>query len=287
MKQEDFNELNTFNLGRWLFLPSFSSKPEGFNDRCLLLCKLFQNTDVCLKDMAHTEEYLTDSDFFVFIDNQNKAQIVGNTYYGYMLQCLRGVCDKYEQNIDIKYIDVANEFLNNNLDLKNAKLWKNQINWIARLYSYNYLLSHKQYSKIDVNKLIDDLAYNGFSLHNNAKSSNDIYYPFIKRMLFTQPMLKPLIAKHLGCKPSEVFVGKYSSNGKNVKYIVGDLISSYLSEDCSIEKVFGSIKIKNYKGPYKYVFNIETTLNCDIKSPNGVEMDWFGWLQDTELISNK
>ena len=120
MTQEDFDKLNTFGLGKWIFVPSFSRAPEKFEENTRFLCNLFKDTDVCLKDMAHTNEYLSKDDFFVFVDNNNKPQIVGNTYYGSELQCMRGVCDKKEQNIGLKYVKVANAFFNKYINMYNV-----------------------------------------------------------------------------------------------------------------------------------------------------------------------
>ena len=276
MNQQSFDKLNTFGLGKWIFVPSFSHDPAGFEKNKEFLCELFKDTDVCLKDMSHTEEYLRKDDFFVFIDNAGKPQIVGNISYGCELGALRGVCDKKEQNINLKYVKVANAFLNKNIHMYGVKNWKEQTNWIARLQIYEYLFNHKFYSKINVKKLLEDLGYNGYSLHKDDANQNDIYYPITKRKLLSQPMLKPLIAKYLGCKTYEVFVGKYTGNGKNVKYVVGDLISQYLHKDCKIKKVFGSVKITNYIGNYQNVFDIESTNGFSILGKSNINCThWF------------
>ena len=288
MNQPDFNKLNTFGLGKWIFVPSFSKAPADFEKNKNFLCNLFKDTDVCLKDMGHTDEYLNKYDFFVFVDNEDKPQIVGNISYGCELGALRGVCDKKEQNINLKYVKVANAFLNQNINMYNAKNWKTQINWIARLYVYDYWLNNKMYSKINVNKLIEDLGYNGYDLHKDYDvNPKQIYYPSIKRKILSQPMLKPIIAKHLGCQTSEVQIGKYVGNGKNVKYVVGDLISQYLHQDCKIQKVFGSVKIKNYIGDFNKVFEIASTNGFSItgtKTQN-FKTSWFD--NACEYVSQK
>ena len=278
MNQADFNQLNTFGLGKWVFVPSFSHDPAGFEKNKKFLCELFKDTDVCLKDMKHTDEYLTKDDFFVFVDNDGKPQIVGNISYGCELGALRGVCDKKEQNINLKYVKVANAFLNKNIHMYGVKNWKTQINWIARLYVYDYLLNNKKYSKINIKKLIEDFGYNGYNLHNDNESNyKGIYYPAIKRKLLSHPMLKPLIAKYLGCKTNEVQLGKYVGNGKNTKYVVGDLISQYLHQDCQIQKVFGSVKIKDYIGDFDNVFGIHSTngFSVDGTKTKVIKTSWF------------
>lgn len=277
MTQTDFDKLNTFGLGKWIFIPSFLNGPAQFEKNKKFLCDLFKDTDVCLKDMNHTDEYLRKDDFFIFVDNDNKPQIVGHISYGCELGALRGVCDKKEQNINLKYVKVANAFFNKYLQMYNVKYWKEQTNWIARLQIYECLFKNKMYSKIDVEKLLEDLGYNGYNLHKaDGENSNNIYYPTIKRKLLSQPMLKPLIAKYLGCKTYEVFVGKYTGNGKNVKYVVGDLISQYLHEACQIQKVFGSVKIKDYIGDYQNVFDIESTNGFSILGKSNINCThWF------------
>lgn len=284
MDQQSFDKLNTFGLGKWIFIPSFSNAPASFEQNKKFLCDLFKDTDVCLKDMNHTDEYLRKDNFFVFVDNYNKPQIVGNTYYGSELQNMRGVCDKQEQNIGLKYVKVANAFFNKNLQMYGVKDWKQQINWIARLQIYEYLFNHKMYSKINVKKLIDDLAYNGFSLHKEV-DAHEIYYPVAKRKLLAQPMLKPMIANYLGCKTSEVQVGKYVGNGKNVKYVVGDLLSQYLHKDCQIKKVFGSVKIKNYIGDFDYIYDILATNGFSFSAKNNIAVK--SRLFDGEYVSQK
>lgn len=286
MNQQSFNDLNTFGLGKWVFVPSFSHDPAGFEKNKKFLCELFKDTDVCLKDMKHTDEYLTKDDFFVFVDNDGKPQIVGNISYGCELGALRGVYDQKEQNIELKYVKVANAFLNKNIHMYGVKNWKKQINWLARLQIYEYLFNNKMYSKINVKQLIEDLGYNGYSLHKEV-DAHEIYYPVAKRKLLTQPMLKPLIAKYLGCKTYEVQVGKYVGNGKNVKYVVGDLISQYLNKDCQIQKVFGSVKIKNYLGDFDKVFEIPSTNGFSItgtKTQN-FKTSWFD--NACEYVSQK
>lgn len=285
MNQADFDKLNTFGMGRWIFVPCFSTCPLDFEKNKKFLCDLFADTDVCLKDMAHTDEYLRKDNFFVFVDNQNKPQIVGNTYYGAGLRCLRGVCDNREQNIDLRYVKVANAFLNQNINMYSAKSWKKQINWMARLNVYEYFFNNKMYSKINVKKLLEDLGYNGYDLHKGESSNaTGIYYPLAKRKLFSQPMLKPMLAKYLGCKTSEIYIGRYFGNGKNVKYVVGDMMSPYLHEDCQIKKVFGSVKIVNYTGKFKNVFDIESTngFNLSSKNPN-LKLN-FNWFDQGELV---
>ena len=141
------------------------------------------------------------------------------------------------------------------------------------------MLKSKQYDKIDIQKLFEDLGYNGYSLHYerhfdaNGKEIEQIYYPKIKRELIKQSYLKPLLAKHLGCKPSEIFVGKYFGNGKNIKYVIGDLLSPYLAKDCKIEKVFGSVNIKNYQGDFPKVFSMPATHKFSIKGDGCAKID--------------
>lgn len=272
------DELNTFGKGEWFFVPSLVTCPQFFEENCSIVSQLFQGTDVCLKDLKYISKYLSKEDFFVFVDTFGKPQIVGNTTMG-KLEYFRGVCDGYEQTISDDFLDVANEFLSKNSSLFESEQWRNQINWHIRLKNYEKLFNQKRYSEIDVEKLIDDLAYNGYSLHykvGQGESVDDkIYYPQVKRNLVKQPMLKPMIAKHLGCETNEIFIGKYYGNGKNVKYVIGHLLSSYLHKNCKIKTVFGSLKIKNYKGEFNRVDEIDVTQGFEI----------VGWNPDMKIFN--
>ena len=270
-----FEKLNTFNKGHWLWFPSKKLSPDSFIENCNKICGLFNGTEVCLKEMKYTSKYLSMYCFFVFVDNSNTPQIVGNISR-MTLKNLRGICDGYEQNINPYYIDVANEFLNNCKDVLFDYLpWQKQINWYARLKKYECLFKAKEYNKINIEQLIDDLAYNGYSLHYNQSAGKDKkYYLVVKRNILKEPMLKPLIAKYLGCKTDEIYVGKYSGNGKDKKYIIGFLLSKYLHKDCKIEKVFGSIDISDYSGDFLGLDEIETTGNFKV----------VGWAKDDIFV---
>ncbi|MBQ3494444.1 MAG: hypothetical protein IJA69_03425 [Clostridia bacterium] len=297
MDKESFRELNTFGMGRWLFFESQKHSPETYEQNCKILSELFQGTEVCVKDQKYSSQYLKDNDFFVFVDNNNKPQIIGDlglNYGVYGLTNIRGTDDKKEQNIAIKYVRVANEFFRKNPNLDYVKNWKYQVNWIVRLKRYNYLLKTKQYHKININSLLEDLGYNGYSLHyerhynQQGEVIEEKYYPAAKRRLFKQPMLKPLIARYLGCKPGEVFVGKYFGNGKKIKFVVGDLMSSYLSKDCAIEKVFGSVDIKNYQGEFSKLFSLPSTEKFSVHGDGNAKLDvadFFNGLEVTEIDS--
>lgn len=276
-------ELNTFGKGRWEFLLSAKSCAESYEQSCKKLFMYSQNTPLCLCEMKHVKEILEDNDVFVFIDNENNVQIVGDCKPYGSLNAFRGV-DGIEQNIDLSFLDVANEFLDKNSDLRNCECWRYQTNWLARLNQYNKLFNGKKYAEIDVESLIDDLGYNGYDLHYKdctKESKKRIYYPIIKRELIAQPMCKPMIAKFLGCKTYEVYIGKYSGNGKKLKYIVGDCISQFLSADCKLEKVFGSIEVKNYCGKAN-LFTVPTTENFSISGDANGVLDY----TVDELISN-
>lgn len=258
----DFKDIKTFGKGKWIVLPSDSSK-QVFEENCALLNRYCLNTPLCLSDMKKVKEALKESSFFIFIDNNDKLQIIGD--FSYKINNIRGVTDGVEQNINSEYVDVANELLSST-SLIGKKSWLHQINWMERLRKYQQAFADKQYDKIEISSLINDLGYNGYSLHfpGSTKPNNKrIYYPIAKRKLLLQPMLKPLIAKHLGCKTFELAVGKYTGNGEGVKYVVGDVISKYLHKNCSIEKVYGSINIENYLGEFN-PFKIKSTLNFKV-----------------------
>ncbi len=287
MKNLHFGELNTFNKGRWEGFASKFSSANGYTDNCEKFYKYCKNTPLCLCDMKHIKEWLVDNDFFVFVDNKNTLQIVGNCNAYGELDCFRGIVDGQEQNVDLKFLDVANEFFDKNIDIRFCEGWKKQINWIARLHQYTALFNSKRYNEINIENLIDDLGYNGFNLHYKdctKENKKRIYYPIIKRELISQPMLKPMLASHFGCKTNEIFVGKYGGNDKNIKYIIGDCISQYLSEDCRLEKVFGAIEIKNYFGKID-LLNIPTTRRFLVTSAEHLPFDIEKYLGDVTIIT--
>ncbi len=184
---------------------------------------------------------------FLFVDNSDKLQIVCDIRHN-CVKNMRGVADGFELNISGEYCGQANDFLEKNSTLGLASDWQKQIDWISRLREYCKLYDSRKYDSIDAEQLVKDIAYNGYDLHckNYQKiySSGAIYYPIIKRELLLKPMLKPMVAKFLNCSTREVFVGKYNGNGKDIKYIVGDLVSSNIAVDNSIERIYGSINFK-------------------------------------------
>lgn len=228
---------------------------------------------------------MEETGFYVFIDNLARPQIICNFNHG-ILEGVRGVCGDDEQIIDSDYVDVAKAFLDSQNEFSRAKSWKYQVEWYARLYTYFNLFEKHCYNQIDVEQLIDDMAYNGYNLHykNCMNEPDKKFYPKIKRELIKQPMLKPMIAKFLGCKPSEVYVGRYYGNGVNHKYIIGDLHSTYLDKRCGIETVFGSIDIMGYQGEFEKFGQIESTLDFKIegwKTGVNVFKDMFSWDSNT------
>lgn len=269
--QSVLQNLNTFDKGQWVVFKSQENAPESFDDNCQKLSNLFEDTDVCLKNIKYSRKYLKDSDFYVFIDNEGKPQIVCNFSKG-TIDSFRGVCDEDEQTIDKNYIDVANEFLKAFDVLKGAKQWQYQTEWYVRLHDYKKLFESRQYDKIDVSQLIDDIGYNGYDLHYEGclGVSKKRYYPRVKREIISQAMLKPLIAKHLDCQTNDIFIGKYQGNGKNVKYVIGDLISRFLDNDCKIEKVFGSVDIVDYHGDFTDFYKIDCSGSFKIFGSNSV-----------------
>ncbi len=276
----DLKNLNTFGKGRWLWFPSLFTDPDNFVQNCEDLNNLFRKIDtICLSEMRYVRKYLQEDDYFVFVDNNGNPQIVGNTD-GCEIEYLRGISDGYEQNIGEDFIDVANEFLDKNINMIKAENWKYHINWIDRLRKYKKYFQNKEYDKIDMKMLVDDIGYNGYSLHTKSGQqlsdlfSNKIAYPKVKKVLLAESALKPMLAKFLDCHTSDVYVGKYYGNGKNVKYIVGDLLSSYLHPECKIKKVFGNINIQKYSGKYKGVSGIESTGNFQIVGFNSDYMDF-------------
>ena len=263
------SELNNFNAGKWLVFPTVSTFSDVDKEKeCLKVVKLFENTAICLNKPDTAMKLLKKSTLIVFVDNAGKPQIVGDISCGY-LEHFRGTVDGVEQNISSEFLPVANEFLNNNLQLIHAKSWLYQINWIDRLKNYMKLFNEKRYKEIDVESLINDLAYNGYSLHYKDCSTKErLYYPLVKRELIHQPMLKPLIAKHLHCKTEEIYIGKYQGNGKGIKYIIGDCLSNFIVKDSCLKKVFGSIKIKSYQGEFD-VLKLSVTMDTEIFYQNG------------------
>lgn len=283
-----FNSLNTFGKGSWLYFPPKEQKLEQFSDNCKIIAEMFKDTQVCLKDIKYVQKYLAIDPFFVFVDNLGNPQIVGNTSVG-TIDYLRGVCDGYEQTIDSEYMDVANEFLDKcSKFYYKTNVWKYQINWHDRLRSYLTLFKEKKYQLINVQQLIDDLAYNGYSLHfPNCLTSDSIYYPAVKREILQEPMLKPMIAKHLGCRTDEIYIGKYYGNGKNKKYIIGHLLSDFLHEKCAIEKVFGYVKIQNYHGNFKRLDKIDSTISYHIDGWAGCDLIFEDLFKNVKEVTSK
>lgn len=222
---------------------------------------------------------------YLFVDNSDNLQIVCDIKRN-GVNNMRGVADDFELNIPEEYYKQACDFLAKNSTLDQTKLWQKQIDWISRLRQYCNLYDSKNYDSIDIQQLVKDIAYNGHNLHckNYQKiySSGAIYYPKIKRQLFVKPMLKPMIAKFLGCATREVYVGKYNGNGKGLKYIVGDLVSPYIADDNTIERIYGSINInslndKALKIPADSIHAVGGNIDMDllklIRSNNNVKCD--------------
>ena len=265
--------LNTFNKGKWIVFPNISNKLDNEKEKiCLIVTKLFENTQICLKNYNNAMKLLENSTLFVFVDNKNNPQIVGNVSYN-CLENFRGTIDGDEQNISSEYLPVANEFLQNNMHLICTSSWAHQINWLNRLENYVKQFNEKRYDKINVSSLIEDLSYNGFSLrYKDCDVKEKLFYPRIKRELIKHPMLKPMLAKYLNCKTDEVFIGKYQGNGKTIKYIIGDCISNYIVKDSALIKVYGSINIKSYFGEFN-VFNLPATLGVSVDYQNEINFE--------------
>ena len=265
--------LNTFNKGKWIVFPNISNKLDNEKEKiCLMVTKLFENTPICLKSYNNAIKLLENSTLFVFVDNKNNPQIVGNVSCNY-LENFRGTVDGDEQNISSEYLPVANEFLQNNTHLICTSSWAHQIIWLNRLENYVKQFNEKRYDKINVSSLIEDLSYNGFSLrYKDCDVKEKLFYPRIKRELIKHSMLKPMLAKYLNCKTDEVFIGKYQGNGKGIKYIIGDCISNYIVKDSALKKVYGSINIKSYFGEFD-VFNLPATLGVSVDYQNGINFE--------------
>ena len=98
----NLNFLNTFNKGKWIVFPNISNKIEFEKDKiCLMVTKLFENTPICLKSYNNAMKLLENSTLFVFVDNKNNPQIVGNVSYN-CLENFRGTIDGAEQIISSK-----------------------------------------------------------------------------------------------------------------------------------------------------------------------------------------
>ncbi len=274
----ELENLNTFGKGRWLSFASKELEPLHFEENCARLFSYTKNTYICLNKMAMVEDLLNANVVFIFVDNFNQLKIVGHCSGVGALCGFRGLSDGKEQNIESAFFDVAKEFFDNNSQLYKSANWKKQVEWLESLRQTKALFQQKRYAEISPQKLIDDLSYNGYDLlfegRNDLENVKTIYYPAAKRELLSEPMLKPLLAEHLGCRTSELQVGKYNGNCKGVRFVVGDLISQHICQDCPLEKVFGRISIENYKGDFN-ILNTPSTVNSNISFDQYLDMENF------------
>lgn len=286
MLEINLKDLNTFDKGEWLLFASKELEPIKFEENCAALFSYTKNTYLCLKKMEVVEDLLATNSVFIFIDKNKQLRLIGHCSGASAICGFRGLTDGAEQNIDSKYYDVAHEFLDKNQHLYKSENWKRQIEWIESLRRNKALFSEKRYNEISPQELIDDLSYNGHNVlyegRNDLEQVKQIYYPVAKRELLSEPMLKPMLAKYLGCKTSELQLGKYNGNGKGVRFVVGDLISNYISKDSPLEKVYGQINVHNYKGEFN-ILNTDCTDNFSVTFDKSVELD--GYYKNLNLHS--
>ncbi len=203
----DTKYFNTYGKGKWLKFDSKINNGGNFNQNLAFLKSIVIDTPWCTNTLANKQ--LSDSDFYIFVDNDNKPHIAIKIK-GNFVEEVRGIQNGNAQELENYYRDVAIDFLKNNKNLTNGKKWLDKEEWNARLVEYNKKINDGSFKKDLILKLFDDLLKTDNDVHGDFPNSN---------LLELKKSLKKvdyLIAEYFNCSKEQVYFGNYNSLNEEV-----------------------------------------------------------------------
>ena len=237
----DISDAETFNKGKWIKFSCLKEDEENFNKNVEKLTALVAETPWCTN--AYASNHLTEGDFYVFVDNKGKPRIAVKMT-GNELDEIRGLKNDSSQEIEDEYRDVAISFLKTNKDIKNGVHWLEKEEWNERLLQYRKDLQLGNIDKIDIDKLIKDLFFKDYKIHDGQANTN------LNELIQELPKIKNEIAKHLNIKPSEIYFGEYNPSKKEecpYKVIFGDVVFENIKKADNLMYIFGNADLYNSK----------------------------------------
>ncbi len=237
----DISDAETFNKGKWIKFSCLKEDEENFNKNVEKLTALVAETPWCTN--AYASNHLTEGDFYVFVDNNGKPRIAVKMT-GNELDEIRGLKNNSSQEIEDEYRDVAISFLKTNKDIKNGLHWLEKEEWNERLLQYRKDLQLGNIDKIDIDKLIKDLFFKDYKIHDGQANTN------LNELIQELPKIKNEIATYLNIKPSEIYFGEYNPSKKEecpYKVIFGDVVFENIKKADNLMYIFGNADLYNSK----------------------------------------
>ena len=194
----NFENVDTFGKGYWIKFNSQQHDPENFEQNVANLKALVADTPWCTSTLAST--HLSQGDFYVFVDNNNKAHIAVKMN-GNAIDEVRGIKNGNNQELEDDYRDVAVNFLQNNTEIQYGKEWLDKEEWNARLIQYRKDIENNTFNTEDVANLLNDLEKKDFRSH--GKNSNLI------ELRNDLPIIKPQLAQYFNCNEEEICTNDY------------------------------------------------------------------------------
>lgn len=237
----DINDALTFNKGRWIKFSCLKKDEENFSKNVEKLTALVAETPWCTN--AYASNHLTEGDFYVFVDNNGRPRIAVKMT-GNELDEIRGLKNDSSQEIEDEYRDVAISFLKTNKNIRNGLQWLEKEEWNERLLQYRKNLQLGNVENIDIDKLINDLFFKDYKIHDGQANTN------LNELIKELPKIKNEIATYLNIKPSEIYFGEYNPSKKEecpYKLIFGDVIFENIKKADNLMYVFGNADLYNSK----------------------------------------
>ena len=222
--QITIEDVETFGKGKWLKFEGKTSNEKEYIKNAEKLASLVKNTPWCTKELASRQ--LAEGDFFVFVDNEGNPHIAVKTS-GDEIDEVRGIQNGNAQELEEEYRDVALAFLDNNKEIPNGKEWLEKEAWNKRLIEYGKKIDAEEFSKEDIQGLIDDLlnlkdykAHSGYENSNKARLRNKL------------KKIKGLLAEYFECDEEEICT-------ENIDFSKTDF------KMCPYKIIFGNAKFAN------------------------------------------
>ena len=201
----NFENVDTFGKGYWIKFNSQQHDPENFEQNVANLKALVADTPWCTSTLAST--HLSQGDFYVFVDNNNKAHIAVKMN-GNAIDEVRGIKNGNNQELEDDYRDVAVNFLQNNTEIQYGKEWLDKEEWNARLVQYRKDIENNTFNTKNIPNLLNDLVKIDFRSH--GENSN------LTALQDVLPIIKPQIVQYFNCNEEEICATDYIPNKVNI-----------------------------------------------------------------------
>ena len=220
--------VDTFDMGCWIKFDSEYSNPQGYHDNVQKLQALVANTPWCTKSLAGSQ--LMCGDFYVFVDNGDEETRLDPQPHiavrlsGSTIGEVRGILAG--QEIEAKYLPVAEDFLVNNSSILGGRDWLEDMKLNKRYIAYSHAILHGTFQIESLQDMIDDL---GKKTRQYGENSNKA------RLRIDLPFLRPFLANHFQVSEEHInFEEMEKHSGKWIKAF--DATHEILAE---YEKVLG------------------------------------------------